>query len=77
MEAKGQETCRNSGGRECHQITFFSLAVWECGVAPGDLEGNVMLVKETFSGMRLEHRAGSKILPANLLFPPRGKSFWH
>lgn len=42
----------------------------------GDLEGNAMLVKETFLGMQLECRAGSENLPANLSVPPRRMSSW-
>lgn len=41
------------GGGECHRIPFFSLAVWVCGVALGDLRevggGDATLIKETFS----------------------------
>lgn len=42
----------------------------------GDLEGNAMLVKETFLGMQLERRAGSENLPANLSVPRRRMSSW-
>lgn len=59
----GRSHGETAEGRECHQITRSSPRVWECGVAPGDLEGNVTPVKETVLGMRLERRAGSKILP--------------
>lgn len=54
---------------------FFSLCLG-FEVAVGDLEGTVMPVKETFLGMQLEHRAGSKNLATNLSVPPRRKSSW-